>query len=80
MEVIGHDHNAAETASFDDCPQEHPPEAEPCDRVEEARRAAVVEVTNNVRVDWGAWSILTRASRVIARQSVLAGLKTRFPD
>jgi len=64
MEVIGHDHKfqSAETASFDDSPQEHPPEAEPCDRIEEARGVRrVVEVTKNVRVDWGAWGILTRA-------------------
>jgi len=39
MEVIGHDHKfmPAETVSFDDTPLEHPPEAEPCDRIEEAR-------------------------------------------
>src|SRR5216684_8051155 len=29
--------HAAETASCGDSPQEHPPEAEPCDRIEEAR-------------------------------------------
>src|SRR5580704_6297235 len=38
MEVIGPDPiHAAETVPFDDSPQEHQVEAEPCDRIGEAR-------------------------------------------
>jgi hypothetical protein len=62
MEVIGHDLqiHAAETASFDDSPQEHQLEADLCNRIAEARGSDCRRGHENVRVDWGAWGIFTR--------------------
>jgi hypothetical protein len=58
-----------------------PPEAEPCDRIEEARDVRLSSKPRKKRSGWAAWGIHTKAkSPVICKIKPSRGLKTRSPD